>query len=57
MSDEIKDHPTPQSATGEAPVAGHDAWFREQVEAGLKEAQDTPEACAPLEEVLKQLDL
>ena len=53
----IKDHPSPHPKTGTEPVAGHDAWFRDQVEAGMKEAEETPEDCIPLEDVLKKLDL
>ena len=57
MSDTLKDRDLQTTPAGQTPVAGHDAWFREQVEAGLKEAKDNPEACTPIEDVLKEHDL
>lgn len=57
MSDTFKDPSEAGPQTGAAPVPDHDAWFREQVELGLKEAKDAPEDCIPMEEVLKDLDL
>ena len=57
MSETLKEHATPKLPAGTLPVAGHDEWFKEQVELGLKEAKDTPEACTPMKDVLKDLDL
>ena len=57
MSDALKDREPHEQPSGALPVPGHDAWFKEQVEAGLKEAQEAPEKCAPMEDVFKDLDL
>lgn len=57
MSDTIKDPDTLDAPAATKAAAEHDAWFREQVEAGRKEAKDAPESCIPLDEVLKELDL
>ncbi|MBO6687591.1 MAG: hypothetical protein JJ919_03825 [Henriciella sp.] len=57
MSETLKDHESPELPAGTVPVAGHDEWFKEQVERGLKEAQENPESCAPMKDVLKDLDL
>lgn len=57
MSETLKDHDSPELPSGTLPVAGHDEWFREQVELGLKEAKESPESCAPMKDVLKDLDL
>lgn len=57
MSDALKDREVPQLPAGTTPVAGHDAWFKQQVELGLREAKETPDDCVPMEDVLKDLDL
>lgn len=57
MSDALKDRDTTELPEGTTPVPGHDAWFQEQVELGLKEAKNAPETCIPMEDVLKDLDL
>ena len=56
MADTSTHHETPDTRSSEE-LAAHEAWFRKQVELGLKEAVETPDACIPLEDVLKQLDL
>ena len=57
MSDTIKDLKTSHEPAAGTSGADHDAWFRKQVQAGLKEAAETPELCVPMEEVLKDLNL
>jgi predicted transcriptional regulator len=37
-------------------AAGHDRWFREQVEQGLREAEDPAAEWVPHEDVMARLD-